>query len=48
MELMRALYYREKQILNQKKYHLVANDKLAADHGCLITQALLYLKEKLA
>ena len=36
------------KILNQKKYRLIANDKLAADHGCLITQALLYLKEKLA
>ena len=36
------------KILNQKKYRLIDNDKLAADHGCLITQALLYLKEKLA
>lgn len=35
------------KLLNQKKYQLIENDCLAADHGCLITQALLYLKEKL-
>ena len=35
------------RILDQKKYHLISNDGLAADHGCLITQALLYIKEKL-
>lgn len=35
------------KILNQKTYKLIENHKLAADHGCLITQALLYLKEKL-
>lgn len=35
------------KILDQKKYQLIENQKLAADHGCLITQALLYLKEKL-
>ena len=35
------------KILNQKTYKLIENHKLAADHGCLIMQALLYLKEKL-
>ena len=35
------------KLLDQKKYQLISNEKLAADHGCLITQALLYLKEKL-
>jgi len=35
------------KLLNKKKYYMVENDSLAADHGCLITQALLYLKEQL-
>jgi len=35
------------KLLDQKQYQIVENDGLAADHGCLITQALLYLKEKL-
>ena len=33
--------------LDKKQYRIVENNCLAADHGCLITQALLYLKEKL-
>ena len=35
------------KLLDQKQYRIVENSGLAADHGCLITQALLYLKEKL-
>ena len=35
------------KLLDQKQYQIVENDGLAADHVCLITQALLYLKEKL-
>ena len=35
------------KLLDQKQYQIVENDGLAADHGCLITQALLYLKDKL-
>ena len=35
------------KILNRKTYQMIENDGLAADHGCLITQALLYIKEKL-
>ncbi len=35
------------KLLDKKQYRIVENDGLAADHGCLITQALLYLKEKL-
>ena len=34
-------------LLTQEKYHLIAADGLAVDHGCIITQALLYLKERL-
>lgn len=39
--------YSGHRILNQKQYQLVERNGLAADHGCLITQALLYIKEKL-
>ena len=35
------------KLLDKKQYRIVENDNLAADHGCLITQALLYLKERL-
>lgn len=35
------------KLLDKKQYCLVENNGLAADHGCLIAQALLYLKEKL-
>ena len=35
------------KLLNKKQYRIVEINSLAADHGCLITQALLYLKEKL-
>lgn len=35
------------KLLDKKQYRIVENNYLAADHGCLITQALLYLKEKL-
>ncbi len=35
------------KILNQKRYKLLETKGLAADHGCLITQALLYMKERL-
>ena len=35
------------KLLDKKQYRIVENNRLAADHGCLITQALLYLKEKL-
>ena len=35
------------KLLDKKQYRIVENICLAADHGCLITQALLYLKEKL-
>ncbi|MBQ2105386.1 MAG: NUDIX hydrolase, partial [Lachnospiraceae bacterium] len=35
------------KLLDKKQYRIVENNFLAADHGCLITQALLYLKEKL-
>ena len=35
------------KLLDKKQYRIVENNCLAADHGCLITQALLYLKEKL-
>lgn len=31
----------------QEDYHLLECRGLAADHGCIITQALLYLKERL-
>lgn len=34
-------------LLSQERYELVESRGLAVDHGCLITQALLYLKEKL-
>lgn len=35
------------QLLSQDHYHLIESRGLAADHGCLIVQALLYLKERL-
>ena len=35
------------KLLEKKQYRIVENTELAADHGCLITQALLYLKGKL-
>ena len=35
------------RLLDKKQYYMIENDGLAADHGCLITHALLYLKEKL-
>ena len=35
------------KLLDKKQYRIVENNSLAADHGCLITQALLYLKAKL-
>ena len=35
------------KILNEKQYAIAKSDHLVADHGCLITQALLYIKEKL-
>ena len=35
------------KLLEKKQYRIVENENLAADHGCLITQALLYLKGKL-
>lgn len=34
------------RLLDKKQYHMIENNGLAADHGCLIIQALLYLKEK--
>lgn len=34
-------------ILTQETYHLLSARGLAVDHGCIITQALLYLKERL-
>ncbi len=34
-------------LLSQERYELVESQGLAADHGCLITQAFLYIKEKL-
>ena len=35
------------RLLPQEKYRLLESDGLAVDHGCLIVQALLYLKRKL-
>lgn len=35
------------RLLPQEKYRLLKSDGLAVDHGCLIVQALLYLKRKL-
>ena len=35
------------RLLKQKDYKLLETNGLVADHGCLITQALLYMKEKL-
>ena len=34
-------------LLPQEKYELLESDGIAVDHGCLIVQALLYLKERL-
>lgn len=34
-------------ILPQEKYELLESRGIAADHGCVITQALLYLKSRL-
>lgn len=34
-------------LLTQETYRLLDSKGLAADHGCIITQALLYLKERL-
>ena len=35
------------RLLPQERYHLLESNGLAVDHGCLIVQALLYLKRKL-
>lgn len=35
------------KLLRQEHYRLMENNGIAADHGCLITQALLYIKEQL-
>ncbi len=35
-------------LLEEERYQLLESDQLAVDHGCLITQALLYLKERLS
>ncbi len=34
-------------LLSQERYELLESQGLAADHGCLVTQALLYIKERL-
>lgn len=34
-------------VLPQEKYELLESTGIAADHGCVITQALLYLKSRL-
>lgn len=34
-------------ILQEEEYRLLSSDGIAVDHGCLITQALLYLKGRL-
>ena len=34
-------------VLPRERYRLLWADGLAVDHGCIITQALLYLKERL-
>lgn len=34
-------------LLPQESYELVETDQMAVDHGCLVVQALLYLKERL-
>lgn len=33
-------------ILPQEKYELLESDGIAVDHGCIITQALLYLRKR--
>lgn len=35
------------RLLSEESYRLLSGTGLAVDHGCLITQALLYLKEQL-
>lgn len=35
------------KLLRQEHYCLLESNGIAADHGCLITQALLYIKEQL-
>ena len=42
-----AVSQRGKGVLQEEEYQLVSSDGIAVDHGCLITQALLYLKERL-
>lgn len=42
-----SLTYSGHKILKEKHYKVLENYNLSADHGCLITQALLYMKEKL-
>ncbi|MCI7795299.1 MAG: NUDIX hydrolase [Lachnospiraceae bacterium] len=34
-------------LLPQEKYELLESDGIAVDHGCLVVQALLYLKERI-
>lgn len=35
------------RLLPQERYRLLESHGLAADHGCIITQALLYIRERL-
>lgn len=37
--------YAASAILSQEKYELLESDGIAVDHGCIITQALLFLRE---
>lgn len=37
--------YNTSGVLAQEKYELLESDKIAVDHGCIITQALLYLRK---
>lgn len=38
--------YAASAILSQEKYELLESDGIAVDHGCIITQALLFLRER--
>lgn len=42
-----SVTYSGHRIVEQKHYRLLESNGLAADHGCLITQAILYIKERL-
>lgn len=42
-----AVCHRGSGILQEEEYRLLSSDGIAVDHGCLITQALLYLKSRL-